>query len=171
MNFSYPFTEQEANAAYHAWGANCGPNALAVCLNMTLDQIRPHLGDFEVKRYMSPTMMKFAIASVGAVFKNLYSTSWPQHGVARIQWCGPWTEPGVNPKWAYRQTHWVHSRRKSQTEVWVFDVNGGWRSLASWEKEIVPGLTASVPRANGKWFLTHGWEVTPAVQNALMASQ
>src|SRR3546814_15629111 len=51
------FTAVEAAAAYDAWGCNCGPAAIAAVIGLTLDELRPELGDFEVKRYTNPTLM------------------------------------------------------------------------------------------------------------------
>lgn len=171
MKLNYPFTEADSQRAYDAWGANCGPNALAVCLNMTLDAIRPCLGDFESKRYMSPTMMKVAIAAAGAYIPSDHrgeNLVWPTFGLVRIQWHGPWMATGANPKWAYGRTHWIHVR-ESDLESWTFDVNGGWRTTQDWAKTIAPVLAKSVPRSNGEWSLTHSWEVSKAKK--LEASQ
>jgi hypothetical protein len=43
------------------WGANCGPGALAAIMDLTLDEVRPHLPGFEAKRYTNPTMMFAAL--------------------------------------------------------------------------------------------------------------
>lgn len=159
----YPFTEEDGKRANNEWGANCGPGALAVCLGITLDQIRPKLAccGFEAKGYMSPTMMQQAIEDCG------YRIDWtvprdvlPFSGLVRVQWNGPWTAPGMNPKWAYNYTHWISSVRWD-CDWWVFDVNGGWRTFDSWKSEIVPLLTGSIKRADGKWSITHAWEIRP----------
>jgi len=49
------FGVQEANAASEAWGFNCGPGALCAVLDLTPDELRPKLGDFEAKGYTNPT--------------------------------------------------------------------------------------------------------------------
>jgi hypothetical protein len=51
------FTEADANRAHDEWGANCGPGAIAAILALTLDELRPYMGDFESKRYTNPTLM------------------------------------------------------------------------------------------------------------------
>ncbi len=165
--FQLKFTESDADIAHNEWGCNCGPAALAAILGKTLREIRPAVeaAGFAERRYTSPTMMQAAIASAGGkiVLRNaadpiIKRLPFAKHGLVRIQWCGPWTAPGANPKWAYRQTHWIATQIISGSG-YVFDVNGGARSVESWIKEIVPPLSASIPRADGNWFITHSWEV------------
>jgi hypothetical protein len=80
------------------------------------------------------------------------------HGLARIQWGGPWTAEGANPRWAGTHTHWV-AGKWWQGDEWIFDVNGGWTFRSTWEAEIIPAITATIKRADGTWFPTHRWEV------------
>jgi hypothetical protein len=170
------FTLEDADHAYDGWGANCGPGALAAILGMTLDEVRPHLIGFDQKRYTNPTMMFDALESLKAkirvrsVADNVPHLEWPRYGLARIQWEGPWTAPGANPKWRYRQTHWVGAARRNG-EIGIFDINcmnngTGWCLLKDWSETIVPHLTALYPRASGKWHLTHSIEVTSTVMGS-----
>lgn len=181
MNPIYPFTEQEANDAYKEWGCNCGPTSLAFALQIGLDQVRGKIPGFEEKRYTSPTMMKAGLANLGRAFKNAGAdpaAMWDEKpALVRIQWTGPWTLPGANPKWAYRQTHWIvtwveivtnprvmsaaalEMGAREEAKLRVFDCNGGIRSFDSWKQEIVPLLTALYPRADGGWNPTHVWRV------------
>ncbi len=156
----------EADRAYDAWGCNCGPGAIAAILNMRLDAVRPLLGDFEAKRYTNPTLMWAILDRSGRQWRKI-GQQWPRFGLARLQWEGPWTEPGVNPKAAYRMTHWVASWIHPERGHGIFDINmtangTGWGSFADWQRDIVPALTASIPRANGKWHVTHGVEIDPS---------
>jgi hypothetical protein len=166
---NYPFTEEDSSKAYLEWGANCGPNALAFALQIPLEKVRGLIPDFEAKRYTSPTMMKKAIANAGRTFvsnpadiANMFRIS---HGgtvnLTRIQWAGPWTQPGANPKWAYRQTHWIATwgENSGPCREWVFDVNGGVMCFVVWKQAIVPILTAATSRADGGWFPTHVWQL------------
>ncbi len=170
---SYPFTEEEATRANDEWGANCGPNALAFILRRKLHEVRSLVPGFEQKRYTSPTMMAQALR-----FDGIHYVAIPEAPVSemchakpalvRVQWTGKWTEPGANPKWAYIHTHWIccwkTSTVHSQAGVpvldckWVFDCNGGVRSLSSWIKDIVP-LLATGARRDGGWFPTHIWRL------------
>jgi hypothetical protein len=162
------FTWKDADRAWNEWGCNCGPSAIAAICGLTLDEVRPHMGDFEKKRYTNPTLMWSALRSIGVCFTyrggHLGIGAWPRHGLARIQWEGPWTDPGANPRWAYRQTHWVAAARHNG-EIGIFDVNAigngsGWCLLEHWADEIVPWIIReAVPRANGKWHITHSVEV------------
>lgn len=171
MTLTYPFTEQESQKAHDEWGANCGPNALAFALGIHVNETRRLIPEFEAKCYTTPTMMREALDRAGAKFAVArVPARKPGHladiepmfhkatALVRIQWEGPWTEPGANPRWAYRQTHWV-TTWMHDTTCFMFDVNGGVRTLQSWEAEIVPLLTGEIERANGHWFPTHIWRI------------
>jgi hypothetical protein len=159
------FTLADAERAHDEWGANCGPAAIAAVLDLTLEEIRPWLGDFENKRYTNPTLMWSILDSLSVSWRRLSAPlNWPRHGLVRIQWHGPWTAPGVSPRAAYRHTHWVGAARRGD-EIGVFDVNAlnngsGWCSIADWSAHIVPFiLSECVPRADGRWSMTHVVEV------------
>ena len=98
------FSVDDAQLAADAWAANCGPGAVAAICGMTLDELRPFLGDFERKRYTNPTLMwhildrlgvTWQAARMGTLAWDLRDTLWPRYGLARVQWEGPWTAPGV----------------------------------------------------------------------------
>lgn len=161
------FTLEDAQRASQDWGANCGPGAIAAIMGMTLDEVRPYLGDFEKKRYTNPTLMNEILKRIGRFHSPLKTLSWPQHGLARIQWHGPWMAAGVPIGARYRQTHWVASRHSDRNGIGIFDINamesGGWISLENWAGTLVPWLLKeAVPRADGKWSITHAIEVSRA---------
>ncbi len=164
MIYDYPFTEEEAKAAYDEWQCNCGPAALAFALGMKLDAVRGAIPDFDKKHYTSPSMMKAALANLGGRFDSAVCPS-PAGmfvdtvSLVRLQWSGPWTAPGANPKWAYRHTHWIATWTTPYNTV--FDVNGGIMAFHRWEKEIVPLIVATIPRADGGYFPTHIWRLNP----------
>lgn len=160
------FTAEDADRAYDEWGANCGPGAIAAICGLTLDELRPHMGDFERKHYTNPTLMWAVLDSLKADWVQVKPPGrWPEHGLCRVQWHGPWTAPGVPPRVAYRHTHWVGAATRSDGQVGVFDINAigngsGWSSLRDWERIVVPYiLKECVPRASGTWHLTHVVEV------------
>lgn len=161
---TYSFTEADSQEAYDEWGANCGPNSLAFALQKPLSEIRGSIPDFDKRRYTSPTMMKQALVNLSVPWVEVKPVSkdtmfqWLPC-LVRIQWCGPWTDEGANPKWAYRQTHWITTYMVERQGPMVFDCNGGIRGFKSWQDEIVPPLTAMYPRANGEWFPTHVWKI------------
>lgn len=166
MKLGYPFSEADAEAATNEWGCNCGPAALAFALQVGLDAVRPLIPDFDAKRYTSPSMMAAALDASGRRWSRtldnggshqMFSQDYPT--LVRIQWTGPWTAPGSNPRWAYRQTHWICAWADGDCSM-IFDINGGIRTLQSWEVDVVPPLLAScVKRADGGWHSTHCWPV------------
>jgi hypothetical protein len=168
------FTLADLERASADWGCNCGPAALAAICGLTLDEARAHLQGFDDKRYTNPTMMFAALNSVGRPWQRVRTSElsgaaahMPWLGLCRIQWQGPWTATGANPRWAYRHTHWIGAaKRKTDGGIGVFDVNcvheapgSGWVSLQDWTNTIAPHLTRDIPRATGGWHITHAIEV------------
>jgi hypothetical protein len=160
------FTLEDADRANDKWGANCGPGAIAAIMGMTLDELRPHMGDFEQKHYTNPTLMWQILDRIGAVWKLAKPVkNFPSYGLARVQWHGPWTAPGVPPRVAYRHTHWIAAQwSESKQEFGIFDINcmrsGGWVALSDWQDIIVPWLLKEcVPKASGTFHLTHVVEI------------
>jgi hypothetical protein len=160
---TYPFTEQDMERAADEWGCNCGPASLAFALQKPLEYVRGKIPGFAERGYTSPTMMKQALealrqpwrtvpADKGAMFQWLPC-------LVRLQWCGPWTQPGANPKWAYRQTHWIATYMVECQAAMVFDCNSGILGFQRWRDEIVPLITSSYKRASGEWFPTHIWQI------------
>jgi hypothetical protein len=168
VQLTYSFTEEQAKQASDEWGANCGPNALAFVLQKTIGEVRTLIPDFERKRYTSPTMMKSALHAAGRLFtnwapeeQNLFHVDFA--ALVRVQWTGPWTAPGMNPRWAYGYTHWIATWRNGSDHLpagdLVFDVNGGIRTFESWKTIIVPILTGLHKRGDGGWKPTHIWRL------------
>ncbi len=158
-----------AEHAADAWGCNCGPGALAAMTGLTLDEVRPCLGDFEVKRYTNPTLMFETLRRLGVSYtvERRLPLDWPRHGLVRIQWGGPWMADGVPIGARYRQTHWVGARH-TRGRAEVFDINcinvGGWVPMDTWTAVVVPWLLReAVPRADGSFSLTHVVEVSTAL--------
>ena len=157
------FTADDAQRAFDDWGCNCGPGAIAGVLGLTLDEVRPHIPEFDTKRYTNPTMMNAALRSLGIRFAKVGRT-WPGFGLMRIQWEGPWTEPGVPMAARYRYTHWIGGF-KGLHSYWVFDINAinngsGWTKRENWEAHMVPLLCSLYSRAYGSWHLTHALEIS-----------
>jgi hypothetical protein len=164
------FASVDAERAFESWGCNCGPAALACMTGLTLEAARIHLPDFIGRFYTNPTMMFGALDSIGvkwkcvALGKRTPLVEWPRLGLARVQWEGPWTEPGVPMAARYRHTHWVGALRGARG-LGIFDINcigngSGWVSIDEWRTTLVPWLLReSHPRANGCWHLTHAIEV------------
>ena len=170
------FTLDDAQRARDEWNFNCGPAALAVVSGLTLQDLRPQMGDFESKGYTNPTLMFDCLNRLGINWKPRKARGptgwhsdglhvWPRFGLCRVQWEGPWTAPGVPIRVRYRHTHWIAVDSTIEgEEPNVFDVNcmcvGGWVPLSEWRHSVVPWLLKQcVPRANGAWHLTHVIEI------------
>ena len=162
------FTAADADRAYDEWGCNCGPAALAAIAGVDLERARDAIPGFVERGYTSPAMMRAALASLSG-WPGWAPLNWPRYGLVRIQWEGPWTEPGVPMVARYRHTHWVGAQQIGDPPaVGVFDVNAigngtGWVSLDDWTGEIAPFLAAHIRRANGRWHITHAieWPTEP----------
>ena len=170
------FTIDDEQRAFDEWGCNCGPAALCAVLNMTPDEIRPHLREFERKRYTNPSLMAAILRDLGIPFKRHYECLganrpvntrnpywYPEFGLMRVQWDGPWTRPGVPIRARYRHTHWI-AVELNEHIFRIFDVNamcvGGWISWSEWERQLVPWLLRQTePKATGEWWPTHSWQI------------
>jgi hypothetical protein len=135
---------------------------------MTPDEIRPHLLEFETKRYTNPRLMFAILRGLGVQWRAHKDPLWPEFGLVRVQWAGPWTRLGVPIRARYRHTHWIASciRHGRAGSHGVFDVNcvnsGGWVHFADWAVVVVPHLLKCCePRASGHWWLTHCLEIDP----------
>lgn len=162
------FSLTDADRAYDEWGANCGPGALVAIMAMTLDEIAPIMfaAGFAERHYTNPSMMNDALRRIGRPWRKI-GALWPQYGLVRIQWEGPWTGPNVPMRARYRYTHWIGAAIVNG-EIGIFDINcinngSGWVSLEDWETIAVPYLTALHSRASGRWHITHAIEVQPPV--------
>lgn len=173
---SLEFTQEDAERAWREWGMNCGPAALAAIMSFRLNDARRIVETvgFAQKKYMNPTMMMQAVQLSGSVVVNQrrrytkpllleeqVEKEFPEHGLARIQWSGPWTEPGANERWAYSYTHWVASWRMGGWTL-IYDINGGMMNFRDWRANIVPHIISTIKRADGNFFVTHSWEIERA---------
>jgi hypothetical protein len=168
------FTADESYDAGEQWGFNCGPAALCAVLGKTPDEIRPHLLDFEQKRYTNPTLLVAILNGLKIPFRQIYRADHPvkpgfsplpKFGLVRIQWAGPWTKPGVPMRVRYRKTHWI-ACCSTPTGRDIFDVNamndGGWLPYDIWATRLVPWLIrVCVPKGDGNWWPTHSLELSP----------
>lgn len=164
LKFPAKFDHNEAEVAYKEWGFNCGPGAVCGLLGMTPSEVRPHMGNFEKKKYTDPLLMLKVLQSLGKDAIQAYSIA-PRsigdttYALVRIQWGGPWTAPGVPLSKRQRHTHWI-----ACVHDWVWDINairyGGWLSREEWETKLVPWLIKQVePEGDGTFWPTHVWEI------------
>lgn len=119
---------------------------------------------FDQKRYTNPSMMNDALRSIGRPWRKI-GKDWPIYGLARVQWEGPWTAPGVPMRVRYRHTHWIGVDHADDGARGIFDINAmnngtGWVSFSEWWGILVPWLLEQCePGASGIWHLTHAIEV------------
>ena len=176
-DFGLKFSSDDLLVAHKEWKLNCGPSALAAACGVTPSEVRPHLGEFERRGYMSPTMMSAALDSLGMpwhepsrsrkVPRDLAPCVFPKNGLVRVQWCGPWTASGANGRWAYGQTHWIAVRTNEAFGTLVFDVNSGPVTYQDWDMRVAPAIVKSIKRADGEWYFTHLWEIEQRFQTVL----
>lgn len=162
------FTLSDLERAHDEWSANCGPGALAAICGLTLDEVRHtfEANGFDTKHYTNPTMMFGVLRKIGVRWILMSTQEWPRWGLCRIQWEGPWTQPGVPIRARYRYTHWVGAATDPGRGVGIFDINvlsngSGWCSLDDWSTHVAPVLAKDHDkRATGGWHITHAIEVS-----------
>ena len=141
--FNLPAVLPDTFEAGDAWGANCGPMSLAAVLGLpTVEAARSLVQPF--RGFMSPTDMTTALAMAHhaglcarASAQRIASGDphpWPMLGLVRIQWLGKWCDPGVNPRAAYRMTHWIGARDVLGA-VEIYDATPNcWLPLERWAR-------------------------------------
>lgn len=156
------FKRDEFLLAYEEWGCNCGPSALAIALQVTLDDVRGALPGFEDRHYTNPTMMRSALAHFGRAFDvvRLPAEEDMFHdrvALVRIQWTGPWTHPKP-AKWASKFTHWIVCWSQG-VEKMLFDCNGGIQRFDPWDRFVATQITDAISRADGGWYPANIWRL------------
>lgn len=101
------FTEADSDRAHREWKATCGPHAIAAALGLTLDHVRQYLHEY--RGWMNPTQMTRTLLALRKIHNSTarLKTADLCNGINRIQFEGPWLNPGVPAKAAYAHTHWV----------------------------------------------------------------
>ena len=154
-----------------AWGANCGPAALAAAFEVSLadvfdavsDQagVLPGLGARSFRGYMGIAQMRDAVRAMGGrIVRSWGSVHTVEHVreancrlpvLMCVQWGGPWR--GTRGEAVYR--HWV-TLRLMDSGLWVYDINagteqhfGGCVPMLAWEADLSPRLMPK--RGDGTW--------------------
>lgn len=70
---------------------------------------------------MNPTMMEAALDTMGVQWARVDGPRL-QRGIVRVQWDGPWMQPGVAIQVRYRRIHWIAADRTTN-RCWIFDIN------------------------------------------------
>ncbi len=174
------FNGDDIAAASRAWRCTCGPVAIACILDLTLDEVRPLVGS-DYLGFMNPTQMRAALDRAGVTVTEqnrdqLFRPTGPRrygspivasYGITRIQFGGPWTQPGVPPRVAYRYTHWVASAADKDGFPDIHDNNWGWMGFGEFFVNM-DDLATEIPKASGEWWPTHIYEVEfPAQTNTV----
>lgn len=132
------YVPPDLEEAADAWGANCGPGALAALFSRPLAQVKDLLPGWP--GYTNPTHMLRALDSANWYYDDRLE-DFQGRGLAFVQWVGPWDQPGKQ-RWAYRYTHWIGFCQCGSGETAVYDVNNGcgWCWFDDWAREIAPLL-------------------------------
>lgn len=140
------------------FGANCGPAAFAAVTQREVCRVMRYFPHFPERRWTNLTQMLRAFADAGFA-THVERCAAPSHGVALVQWLGPWTEKQFFSGWSLMYTHWIGVEGDM-----VFDHNKCcWQTLGEWAVGTAPGLIAEVRRATG-WRIKYGVEVTAESQ-------
>lgn len=101
------YTADAVRLAAAEWNATCGPHSIAAACGVTLDEVRRVLPPY--KGWMSPVMVGHTLRALGRKYslRKGLKTDVLCEGINRIQWEGPWLDPGVSVRAAYKHTHWV----------------------------------------------------------------
>lgn len=153
------YVPTDAAEAYDAWGATCGPNALAAALGRPVMSLREAMHPY--KGYTAFAGMTRALDRLGepyAVLRKDFrrldvdASAWSRR-LTIVQWHGSWMTPGVHPGAALSRTHWVAVDHATRL---VYDVNagptgdGGWFGMEDW-KRLAATIMVEVRGCNGDW--------------------
>jgi hypothetical protein len=128
---------QDAEEAYLAFRAHCGPAALAALLKHPVMTLWPALGNMEHRGYCTPSHLLRVLGTMGitsvtlnaAALRHRIATSdQPDqepalYGLLFLQWTGPWSKPGVPVRAQYRHTHWVGTALTQEYGRMFYDIN------------------------------------------------
>lgn len=165
----------DVEAAHEAWGANCGPCAVAAVLRRPVMDMHKLFPGFEQRRFVNPSQMRAALHFAGqlsGVTHRVCSMDEREagvlsYGVACLFFSRPWNSPGVPVGAAYQRSHWVGVAMLTDGRRCYYDINawqahgprGMWVFWPYWEKEILPQVVASYPKADGGYFVRWACEV------------
>lgn len=150
------FTPPDLYEANEAWGANCGPGALAALLGEPVMGLRPLFP----KSWTTPTVMAAALRSKVQRYQQEVGMPLAQargHGLAFLQVQGRWDNAPERVQ--YRHTHWVAFARVSLKGagplLFIYDVNappaGGWLPFLLWDREVMAAICSRKAGASGLW--------------------
>jgi hypothetical protein len=148
------YTPADVLEAHRAWGATCGPAALAAVLGIPVMELQRHFQ----KPWTTPTVMQEAVEARKQPWATHSGPKLPGEvlrGVAFVQLHGEaWDKAAEREK--YRHTHWIGIAREGvQRRLFIYDVNagaaGGWVFAEEWKSHVLPAIAASHKGASGGW--------------------
>lgn len=146
-------------ACHEAWGANCGPAALAAALRCMVARTRPLFPGFDRKGYVNASDMARALH---AYHMPTTETGWgddPHYGVVLVQIKGSWCNPGVHPGAALRRTHWVAVQHDPADGRLIYDVNADrWTTENEWLRCALSDVIAATKGSTGEWAFRCGFD-------------
>lgn len=149
----YPLDVEQA---YEEWGANCGPCSIAAILGVSLAQVRPHLGDFEKRRYMNITHLKETLNSARVRYRSIGSGWLPKHGLAFVQWGGHENKP-IHVQ--YRFTHTIAVSLTDKGVLAIFECNAP--HLIDWNEwqRVMPEWMQEEKQGDGTFTIRGALEI------------
>lgn len=151
---SYPSAPHDVHVARAAFGANCGPAALAAILSLGVCDVMQLFPQFPERPTTAPRQMRRALEVCGLHVKNI--EEFPKFGLALVAAEGPWSRWKRATGWTLRYTHWVAVRGQE-----VYDINeAGWSSMESWSVSAASNFQGEWPKMSG-WCVRLGLEILP----------
>ncbi len=160
------FGAEDQQRAYDLYGSNCGPGAIAGICGTTPEHVVGMLGEkFQKIRGTTEIMLRATLDQLGVRWEDV-PAGWPDYGIARVQWGGPWLYSD-DPFEKLRHSHWIGVATRGLPNVMIFDINaigvGGWISLAEWDDLVIPWLLeACEPEATGEWWISETLKIHPS---------
>ena len=146
------------------FNATCGPSSFAAITQNQVCRVMRFFPHFEHHQSTNLTEMKRAFYTAGYQ-AEVVKQAFPKHGLALIQFLGPWTEKHFFSKWSLIHTHWVAVHGD-----WIFDhTEGRWMTTAAWDYSVGPAFVAEISRATG-WAVKFGIEVNKLNSHCLDGS-
>lgn len=182
---THVLTEAELDAA--GVHGSCGPASLAAVLGKSIADVRGAFQRGERQAWTNVKMMKGALDAMGVRWTETVprciprpdgapsfpAWSWPETGLALIQFQGPWDSMHADHPAQLERSHWIACGRfiakpDLVSMLFVFEVNmvgskscpTGWVPRTIWESTTAPLLAEGYRRANGRYWVRAAYEVS-----------
>lgn len=151
---SLAFNRDDKNQAFDDFGFNCGPGAFCAATGFSIEKSMLHFPKFMRGRaYVKETDMRAALDMARIGYQESLQ-DWPDFGLVRVLFEGPWTSSG-NIIDSFYRSHWIATAQTPEGRK-IFDINamlmGGWIDFDDWSQNLAPWLAKRFfEGANGKW--------------------